>query len=135
MDLYAYMLSQSKDVGDYISKNYGDVPRMRGVRFMKLQGAEDYDEPTEQGRMYARHCGKDVIYIHTRCGGSNYDYFEAGKWEESNPTFIESCDDDFDCTYRDHYFEAVLGDEYDALIASILEGRKENEDGTEGEAE
>lgn len=124
MDMYAFMLAQTDEVRAYVDKNYGDVPRMRGVRFMKLQNPEDCDNGDYQSEMYGRHCGEDVVYIHTRCGGSNYDYFEAGKWEESNLTFIESCDDAFDCTYRDHYFEAVLGDEYDAICKAILDGRE-----------
>ena len=128
MDMYAFMLSQTGEVKAYVEKNYGDVPRMRGVRFMKLQSPEDCDNGDYESEVYGRHCGKDVVYIHTRCGASNYEYFEADKWEESNPTFIESCDDAFDCTYRDHYFEAVLGDEYDSLIAGILEARKEVEE-------
>lgn len=114
MDLQAYMISGDEDIMSYIDKHYGKIPRLRGVRFMKLE--TPYDEETYQDEVFNSHCGKDVIYIHTRCGGGNYEYCEADKWENSNPLFLESVDDDFDCTYRDHYFEAVVDDEYNNII-------------------
>jgi len=123
MDLGAYMLGQHELLKAYVDEHYGEVPRFRGVRFMKYEKLDDPDD--EQERMFASHCGEDVVYIHTRCGGSNYEYFEADMWEAGHDTFIESMDDAFDCTYRDHYFRAVPGDDYDAICAQFEEALKE----------
>lgn len=109
MDLQAYVISKDMEIMSYANKHYGDIPRLRGVRFMKLE--------TPCGdSVFDSYCGKDVIYIHTRCGGDNYEFFEADEWENNNPLFLEGVDDDFDCTYRDHYFEAVVDDEYNNII-------------------
>lgn len=121
MDLYAYMLMDSASLREYVKKSYGEVPRIRGIRLMKFEELDASEMDGPQSEMFARHCGEDVVYIHTRCGSGNYEYFEADKWEASNPTFIESIDDEFDGTYRDHYFQAVPGMEYDKLCAEFEE--------------
>lgn len=124
MDLGAHVISRDEAIMSYINKHYGGVPRLRGVRFMKVETPYDSDGYLEyQEEAFNSYCGKDVIYIHTRCGGSkkcedsNYVYFGADKWEESNLLFIEGVTDEWDATYRDHYFEAVVDEEYDKIIA------------------
>ena len=116
MDLQAYVISEDKDIMSYINKHYSGIPRLRGVRFVKLE--TPYEEETCQDEVFNSYCGKDVIYIHTRCGGGNYEYFEADKWESNNPLFLKGVDDDYDRTYRDHYFEAVVDDEYNSILNS-----------------
>lgn len=127
MDLYAYMLSQDKNVQHYINEHYGPVPRPRGIRFMR------YEEPDNcrDNDLWAEMCGKDVIYIHTRCGGgydetdpdSNYIACGGKSWEEANAdTFLESVDDEYDSTYRDHYFSAVIDDDYNKICELIENG-------------
>ena len=37
MDLQAYTLSHDEMINNYIKENYGEVPRLRGVRFMKVE--------------------------------------------------------------------------------------------------
>lgn len=44
----------------------------------------------------------DVLYIHARIGGGNWDYY-GGKDLEKQPWFIEKVDDYFDSTYCDIY--------------------------------
>ena len=122
MDLGAYM--QIPSLEGYVTKHYGDVPRLRGIRLMKLE--KESGEYGRQMEMFDSHCGEDVIYIHTRCGSAGWgdddpdaNYISCGgkDWEESNPdTFIESINDEWDGTYRDHYFKAVIDDEYKQLI-------------------
>lgn len=121
MDLGAYINTPA--FGSYVKKHYGDVPRIRGIRLMKLESP--YDPEDSQDEMFNKHCGEDVIYVHTRCGAYGQDdnpdcsYVACGgkAWEESNPeTFIESIDDSCDSTYRDHYFKAVIDDEYRQLL-------------------
>ena len=123
MDLYAYM--QIGALGSYVEKNYGAPPRLRGIRLMEMERPCEHPED-RQMEVFNSHCGKPVIYIHTRCGGANYRDFGADEWElDNSETFIESVDDECDCTYRDHYFRAVDDDEYRALIAEALAERSE----------
>ena len=128
MDLGAYIVSQDNKVAEYIKKNYGEVPRMRGVRFMKLEKPVSNEEKSAQIDMFNKYCGQDVVYIHTRCGDcgmtlgfkskdSNYIACGAKDWEEKNKKlFLDHITDEFDCTYCDHYFKAVVNDEYAELI-------------------
>jgi len=115
MDLAAYIIMTDEMFRRYVSEHYGDPPRPRGIRLMKYEGKGIAGDGSE-GSMWDSFCGEDVIYVHTRCGASNYEYFEADKWEEANAdTFLGSVDDDWDCTYRDHFFKAVPGPDYDEL--------------------
>lgn len=121
MDLKAYVISTDELISSYVEKHYGDVPRLRGISLMKFE-RPGYAGNGPEGEVWNRHCGEDVVYIHTRCGSchtgdeGNYSYFGADKWEESNSdTFIESVDEDFDSTYRSHYFKAVQGDDYEKI--------------------
>ena len=137
MDLYAYSVSDSKEVMEYIRKNYGDVPRLRGVRFMKNHDPKE----CEEGGWYKEFvdcCGKDVIYIHTRCGDcglgfdnedSNYVFCGGKKWEEENKDkFLFHKSDEFDATYCDHFFSAVVDEEYNSILAELTRLEKGDED-------
>lgn len=122
MDLGAYANIEALE--SYVARHYGEVPRLRGIRLMRVE------EPTgccgRQMEVFDGYCGKDVVYIHTRCGSAfwgdedpdaNYVSCGGREWEEANPdTFIESLNDKWDGTYRDHYFMAVVDDEYKAMI-------------------
>lgn len=127
MDLPAYVLSCNERVERYIANHYGDVPRMRGVRFMKAQKPDDTDEKEVMFRKYA---GQDVIYIHTRCGhcgsgfdsndDTNYSSYGAKEWEESlGDLFLGHENDDFDTTYCSHYFKAVIDDDYNEIVREL----------------
>lgn len=147
MDLIAYTNSQFDKVHDYVTKYYGDIPRLRGVCFMKMEKpiyegkpnvdtvdlfseciGEDY---TDINTMFNKYAGQDVIYIHTRCGDcgkgyddedSNYIYCGAKAWEESNKDlFLDHITDKFDSTYCTHYFKAVVNDEYNELLSYFPE--------------
>lgn len=115
MDLIAYLISTDEMFDKYVNEHYGKPPRLRGIRLMKYE-KKGFAGNGREGAMWDSFCGEDVVYVHTRCGASNYEYFEADKWEEANAgTFLGSIDDEYDCTYRDHYFRAVPGEDYDAL--------------------
>lgn len=125
MDLGAYL--QIGDLQGYVEKHYGTPPRLRGIRLMALESPDNFNSTGVQKELWDRYAGTDTIYIHTRCGAygdednedSNYVYFGCRGWEQSNPdTFLGSCDDGFDPTYRDHYFKAVVDSEYQSLIQS-----------------
>lgn len=141
MDLIAFSNTQIEEVNNYITKHYGEVPRIRGVRFMKVEsGVNDKPNldvtdlfPTDENSDYSdvnsvfnKYIGQDVIYIHTRCGDcgmgyddedSNYVYCGAKKWEEEHKDlFLEHITDPFDSTYCTHYFKAVVDDDYKRII-------------------
>lgn len=129
MDLYAYALTTDGKVDNYIKKNYGEVPRLRGVRFMKI--AEKCNEEDAELKMFDKYVGTDTIYIHTRCGNcgmgyddedSNYAYYGAKEWEEKNKDkFLEHITEEFDQTYCTHYFKAVVNDEYKEILKLLEE--------------
>lgn len=122
MDLGAYCNIGTME--DYVVKNYGDVPRLRGIRLMKLE--EKTGEGGPQMELFDSMCGEDVVYIHTRCGScglgdddpdTNYTACGGKEFEERNADkLLASINDEFDGTYRDHYFKAVVDDEYGKLL-------------------
>ena len=144
MDLIAFENNRNnKKIRDYINKHYGDVPRMRGVRFMKIEErvsdkpnmdvtdlfeieSENFADYTEAIKMFNKYVGQDVIYIHTRCGdchlgydneNSNYVSCGAKEWEEEHKDlFLEHITDPFDSTYCTHYFKAVIDDDYKDIL-------------------
>ena len=144
MDLAGFMNSQNDKIMNYINKYYGEIPRLRGIRFMALESVSkdkhridildlietkescDYEEET---KIFNKYAGQDVIYIHTRCGDcdlgydnedSNYIYCGAKEWEEKyKDLFLEHITDKFDSTYCTHYFKAVVNDEYKELIDEL----------------
>ena len=135
MDLYAYMLKGEELIDKYIKENYGEIPRCRGVRFMKTENIWENDvDAQEEIDMHNKYVGTDTIYIHTRCGDcgmgydeedSNYVYCGAKKWEENNKDkFLEHITEEFDCTYCTHYFKAVINDDYKAIIKELEKGEE-----------
>lgn len=128
MDLGAYMLMEDiEGLNDYITKNYGKVPRIRGVRLMKLE--KPMEEDDSNAYYFNKYCGKDVIYIHTRCGDcgqgwyskfSNYVFCGGRDWEQQNlKLFLAHDSDSYDPTYANHYFKAVVDEDYKALVKRI----------------
>lgn len=124
MDLYSYILMPKLE--RYVEKVCGKLPpRMRGIRLMKVESADELDpiDIGEAAQMFAEMCGQDYIYLHTRCGGGNYEYFEMDKWENEHGAI--GIDDDYDRTYRDTYIPAVVDDEYKGLIEDLKHMREE----------
>lgn len=126
MDLIAFTNIYEDGIKKYIEKNYGEIPRCRGYKLMKNAIKYTPDEIDYQTELYNSFVGQDVVYIHTRCGDcgmgyddedSNYVYCGAKEWEDKyKELFIEHCTDAFDCTYCDHYFKAIIDDDYKKLI-------------------
>ena len=57
----------------------------------------------KQFEIFNKYVGRDdVLYIHARIGGGNWDYF-GGPELAKQPWFIEKVDDSFDSTYCDIY--------------------------------
>ena len=122
-----------KENGYAVSKAKIQQIYRRYARFKDLEDKRHNENWEKQLNLFNSMCGKDIIQIHTRCGaygdesnpGSNYRYFQADKWEEGSPLFIASIDDGWDATYRDHYFHAVEGEDYDKTIAMLEKATEE----------
>ena len=56
----------------------------------------------EQMKIFNKYCGQDVLYIHARIGGNNWNYYD-GESLRKEPWFFEKVDDAFDNTYCDIY--------------------------------
>ena len=135
MDLGAYELAYDEMVNSYIKKNYGEVPRCRGVRFMKVEESRGGDDA--ESDLHDKYVGTDTIYIQTRCGhcgmgyddeDSNYVYCGAKAWEEKNKNkFLEHVTEEFDHTYCTHYFKAVVNDEYNKILDLLKEDQSESD--------
>jgi hypothetical protein len=53
--------------------------------------------------LFNKYAGReDVLYIHTRTGGGNWNYFGCGSYLKE-PWYLDHCDDYFDSTYCDIY--------------------------------
>ena len=156
MDMIAYSIGVGSPFKEYINKYYGEIPRFRGVRFMKLEEPvpkdnkpnvdvtdmfgldEEHEDYSEVNKIFNKYVGQDVIYIHTRCGDcgmgydneeSNYVYCGAKDWEEKHKDlFIEHITDPFDQTYCTHFFKAVVNDEYEEALKVLEEAYNEAEE-------
>lgn len=128
MDLYAHILNREEKINKYINYNYGEVPRIRGVRFMLVEQKVKSPESDEE-YVFNRYVGTDTIYIHTRCGDcrmgyddedSNYVSCGAKDWEDKYKSlFLEHITEEFDSTYCTHYFKAVINDDYKEIIEQL----------------
>jgi len=106
MDLYAY--TRIEDLKELLPS---EPPRLGGIRLMSTEEPVEYPESL-RAKTFNKYVGKDVIYIHTRCGArfgddnsdSNYVTCGLKDWEEENKDLVlDSINDDVDCTYRDTY--------------------------------
>ena len=57
-----------------------------------------------QMNMFNSYCGKDVLYVHARIGGNNWNYFKCD-YITQYPQYLNRCDDFYDSTYCDIYFD------------------------------
>lgn len=96
-------------------------PRLRGLRLMKLE--DKIEQTSPQYEMFNKYVGTDTLYIHTRCGGDNYTYFEMDKWEKDNKV-LDGVDDEFDITYRDSYI-AIPEDKMEDYQKILIESQKD----------
>lgn len=125
MDLYAY--SQIDKLKKYLEENNIDIPRLRGLRLMKEETpvseekikeyAENFSKyiilagyeqalkrVKKQYDIFNKYVGKNVLYVHARVGGANWDFFGMDEITK-HPLYLERVDDYFDSTYCDIYFK------------------------------
>jgi hypothetical protein len=66
------------------------------IKLLRRRMRADYD-------MWNKYAGKDgVLYIHTRCGGNNWEYYGC-KALEKEPWYLDRVDDWFDGSYCSIY--------------------------------
>lgn len=93
-----YLLSKdSETIGVKWKSVHGRKRKMFKFAFKKAN-----KRVRSQFTVWNKYCGRDVLYIHARIGGWNWNYY-GGHELEKQPWFIEKVDDYFDCTYCDIY--------------------------------
>lgn len=73
-------------------------------KWIKFEIKQTKKRVKKQYEMWNRYVGQDVLYVHSRCGGDNWNYFGANKLL-IHPDFLDRCDDYWDGTYCDIYFK------------------------------
>lgn len=104
MNLGAYLnMKENETDFDQIMKDNGiKIPRLRGVLLMKDE-TPFKEAKLEADMLFNEYCGQDdVLYIHARIGGLNWNDF-GGPELEKQPWFLDKVDDPFDSTYCDIY--------------------------------
>lgn len=57
-------------------------------------------------KVFKKYAGRDdVLFVHARIGGDNWNYFNGPSIVASHPAFLEKVDDYFDSTYCDIYLK------------------------------
>lgn len=73
-------------------------------RNLKLLFKQSTREHEKQMQVFNKYCGReDVLYIHTRIGGNNWNYYDGDHTVANQPWFLEKVDDAYDRTYCDIY--------------------------------
>ena len=105
-----------KDILIYkdVTNEYGTRRKVVGYHWDKIHGKKRKWIKFEikkikkrvkaQYEMWNKYVGKDILYVHSRCGGYNWGYFGASKLL-THPDFLDRCDDYWDGTYCDIYFK------------------------------
>jgi hypothetical protein len=75
--------------------------KRKQLKYMLKQYQKGYYETM---KLFNSFCGKDVLYVHARIGSNNWDYFKCD-YITKYPQYISRCDDCFDTTYCDIYFD------------------------------
>lgn len=75
--------------------------KRKQLKYMLKQYQKGY---YEQMKLFSSFCGKDVLYVHARIGSDNWEYYECD-YITKYPQYITRCDDFYDGTYCDIYFD------------------------------
>lgn len=127
MDLRWHLIMRIEWMEDYIKKHYGEVPRIRAIRFMELEWPLEWWSDIQEFNKYS---WKAVINIHTRCwwdvGNEWSNYMTCWGYEREEELkkkwlFLSAHNENFDNTYRDTYVKVKKDKEYKALLAKIKE--------------
>lgn len=75
---------------------------------IKLKNKEDEKRIRTNFEMFNSYVGKNVLYVHTRQGGGNRPYYPI---DTKHPMYLSDCDDYWDSTYCDIYYDLTKGKE------------------------
>ena len=72
-------------------------------RYVKFEIKKHKRAYEKQYEMFNKYAGRDdVLYIHTRTGGDNWNYYHCFDYFQE-PWYLDHCTDSWDCTYADIY--------------------------------
>lgn len=69
---------------------------------IKLKNKKDEERIIKNMNMFNSYVGKDVLYVHARQGGDNRPYYPI---DTMHPMYLSDCDDYWDDTYCDIYYD------------------------------
>ena len=96
-------VSKIDDDGDEVRKINWNMLSRKDKKYLKLEIKHRLKAFHKQFGTFNKYCGNnDVLYIHARIGGNNWNYYDGPKLMEQ-PWFMEKVDDAFDSTYCDIY--------------------------------
>ena len=73
---------------------------------IKLENRKDEKRIRTNLEMFNSYVGKNVLYVHARQGGGNRDYYPI---DTKHPMYLSDCDDYWDSTYCDIYYDLKKG--------------------------
>jgi len=117
--VYTYSHAITRQLDRYLIKKDGEYVRIRWDRFhgkkrknLKYTLKRQRKDILHQFAVWNRYAGqKNVLYIHSRMGGLNWNNYEGKDELMNQPWFLDRVDDWFDHTYCDFY--AKLKEETD----------------------
>ena len=96
------ILIRNKD-RDVIGYRWNKIHGKKRKR-IKFEIKKTKKEYQRQYDLFNSFVGKDVIYVHARIGGGNWNYFKGFELLK-HPDYLAHCDDAWDNTYCDIYFK------------------------------
>ena len=90
-ELVPYLFPKAKSVNDLHGK------ARKKYKLALKHARKQYDT-------FNKYVGKNVLYVHARVGGANWDFFGMDEITK-HPLYLERVDDYFDSTYCDIYFK------------------------------
>lgn len=81
--------------------------RRKDRNAIKLQNRYDEKRIRTNMNMFNSYVGKDVLYVHARQGGGNREYYPI---DTTHPMYLSDCDDWYDSTYCDIYYDLSKGE-------------------------
>lgn len=96
-----YLIKDSDD--DYIDIRWNRIHGKKR-KVLKFEIKKAKRAVRNQWDMWNKYAGQDgVLYIHSRIGGNNWNYYKGHEKVEKQPWFLDRADDSFDSTYCDIY--------------------------------
>lgn len=96
----AFIYKKIKDERKIVAINWTKVNR-KDRKIIKLKNKEDEKRIKTNITMFNSYVGKNVLYVHARQGGNNRTYYPI---DTKHPMYLSDCDDLWDDTYCDIYY-------------------------------